>query len=136
MDASETLKAKYKPVMDFLSSRGAHVQHFHVENGQLVLQASVHDEAEKNRVWDAIKAVDPNFADLRHDITVDPSVPAPSQAKGPQTYTVQGGDTLSKIAKQFYGNASAYPKIYEANKDQLSDPNKIKPGQVLKIPAA
>jgi len=49
---------------------------------------------------------------------------------------VQPGDTLSKIAKQFYGNANAYMKIFDANKDQLSDPNNIKVGQELVIPAA
>jgi len=131
MDRTETLKAKYKPVTDLLSSRGAQIHHLHVEGDKLVLQASVHDEAEKNRVWDAIKSVDPNFDDLKHDIRVDANVSVPVQS-----YTVKGGDTLSQIAKQFYGNASAYPKIFEANRDQLSDPDKIKAGQVLKIPAA
>jgi nucleoid-associated protein YgaU len=47
---------------------------------------------------------------------------------------VKSGDTLSKIAKEFYGNANAYMKIFEANKGTLSDPDKIKPGQVLTIP--
>jgi nucleoid-associated protein YgaU len=47
---------------------------------------------------------------------------------------VKAGDTLSKIAKELLGNAGAYPQIFEANRDQLSDPDKIKPGQVLKIP--
>lgn len=51
-----------------------------------------------------------------------------------RTYTVKSGDTLGKIAKEFYGNASKYPKIFEANKPMLSDPNKIYPGQVLRIP--
>lgn len=51
-----------------------------------------------------------------------------------KTYTVKSGDTLGKIAKEFYGNASKYPKIFEANKPMLSDPNKIYPGQVLRIP--
>ena len=51
------------------------------------------------------------------------------------TYTVKAGDTLSKIAKDTLGNASSYMAIFEANKDQLTDPDKIKPGQVLKIPA-
>ena len=50
------------------------------------------------------------------------------------TYTVQSGDTLSKIAKEMLGDANAYMEIFNANRDQLSDPNKIKPGQVLKIP--
>ena len=53
-----------------------------------------------------------------------------------QSYTVKAGDTLSKIAKHFLGDANSYPAIFEANRDQLSDPDKIKPGQVLKIPAA
>jgi nucleoid-associated protein YgaU len=60
-----------------------------------------------------------------------PPQPAAPEAK---TYTVQPGDSLSKIAKQFYGNANAYMKIFEANRDKLSDPNKIQVGQVLKIP--
>jgi len=51
-----------------------------------------------------------------------------------QTYVVQSGDTLSKIAQKFYGDAGLYPKIFQANKDVLSDPNKISPGQKLRIP--
>ena len=50
-------------------------------------------------------------------------------------HTVVRGDTLSAIAKACYGNANAYMKIFEANKPMLSDPNKIYPGQVLRIPA-
>jgi nucleoid-associated protein YgaU len=49
-------------------------------------------------------------------------------------YTVQSGDTLSKIAKEYYGNPMKYPEIFEANKPLLSDPDKIYPGQVLRIP--
>jgi len=55
---------------------------------------------------------------------------------GEQTYTVQKGDTLSHVAQQFYGKASGWNRIFEANRDQLDDPDLIKPGQVLKIPAA
>ena len=51
-----------------------------------------------------------------------------------RTYTVKSGDTLGKIAKEYYGNAMEYPKIFEANKPMLSDPDKIYPGQVLRIP--
>ena len=49
-------------------------------------------------------------------------------------YTVQSGDSLSKIAKEHYGDAMKYPMIFEANKPQLTDPDKIYPGQVLRIP--
>ncbi|MDD2833879.1 MAG: peptidoglycan-binding protein LysM [Methylotenera sp.] len=55
-------------------------------------------------------------------------------AAEPVFYTVVSGDTLSKIAKQHYGNANAYMKIFEANKPMLSHPDKIYPGQVLRIP--
>lgn len=51
-------------------------------------------------------------------------------------YVVKKGDTLSKIAKEHYGKASQYPVIFEANRPMLSDPDKIFPGQVLRIPAA
>jgi nucleoid-associated protein YgaU len=53
-----------------------------------------------------------------------------------QFYTVKAGDTLSKIAKQYYGNANKYPTIFEANRPMLQNPDKIYPGQVLRIPAA
>ena len=52
-----------------------------------------------------------------------------------QYYTVVSGDSLSKIAKEFYGDASVYPTIFEANKPMLSHPDKIYPGQMLRIPA-
>lgn len=51
-------------------------------------------------------------------------------------YTVKSGDTLSKIAKDFYGDAMKYPVIFEANTPMLSDPDKIYPGQTLRIPTA
>ena len=59
--------------------------------------------------------------------------PAPQQA---QTYTVVSGDSLSKISKRLYGDASKWKKIYEANTDQIENPDLIYPGQVLKIPSA
>ncbi|MBV6417842.1 MAG: putative protein YgaU [Steroidobacteraceae bacterium] len=51
-----------------------------------------------------------------------------------QHYVVKKGDTLSKIAGEFYGDPLLYPKIFEANRDILTDPNRIKPGQKLRIP--
>ena len=59
-----------------------------------------------------------------------PTVDGPSQ-----TYTVNKGDTLSKIAKEFYGSANRWHEIFDANRDQISNPDLIKPGQVLKIPS-
>lgn len=53
-----------------------------------------------------------------------------------QTYTVASGDTLSHIARHVYGKASRWQAIFDANRDQLDDPDRIRPGQILKIPAA
>jgi nucleoid-associated protein YgaU len=61
------------------------------------------------------------------------STTAPAAA---QTYTVVSGDTLSKIAKKFLGNANHWKEIFDANRDQISNPDLIRVGQVLKIPAS
>jgi nucleoid-associated protein YgaU len=62
--------------------------------------------------------------------------PAPAAAPAQRTHTVAKGDTLSAIAQREYGAASRWREIYEANRDQISDPDRIQPGQVLVIPAA
>jgi nucleoid-associated protein YgaU len=133
MDQLETLKAKYAPALQAITAKGVHLTNLHVQNNKLTIKGAAPSEQAKNEVWTAVKAVDPTFGDLSMDLTVDPSLPAPAAA---QTYTVVAGDTLSKISKHFLGNANDYMKIFEANKDQLKDPNMIKPGQVLKIPTA
>jgi len=105
------------------------------KDGKLHWVGSVKTEEEKNEIWTAIKTI----PDWRNDIVADIQVTgvkemAAAVGASAKTYTVKAGDTLSAIAKYQLGNASAYMKIFEANKDQLSDPDKIKPGQVLKLP--
>jgi nucleoid-associated protein YgaU len=95
--------------------------------GKLHFRGTVKTEAEANAIWDAIKTV----PEWRNDVIADIKVGGPA----PVTYTVKAGDTLGKIAKDLLGDAKAYMKIFEMNTDQLTDPDKIKPGQVLKIPA-
>jgi nucleoid-associated protein YgaU len=63
-----------------------------------------------------------------------PAAPPAADQAEQRTYTVQGGDTLAGIAQQMYGDGNAWQQIFDANRDQLSDPNMIQPGQVLKIP--
>ncbi len=99
--------------------------------GKLHFHGTVKTEAEANQIWDAIKTV----ADWRNDVVADIKVVSAPAAPVAETYTVQAGDTLSKIAKAKLGDATAFMKIFEANRDLLTDPDKIKPGQVLKIPA-
>jgi nucleoid-associated protein YgaU len=101
-------------------------------DGKLYFKGTVKNQDEANRIWDAIKTV----SDWRNDIIGEIKVVPVAAAAAPiATYTVKAGDTLSKIAKEHLGNASHYMAIFEANKDQLTDPDQLKPGQVLKIPA-
>ena len=64
----------------------------------------------------------------------DTQPPVPEKAAAPRTYTIKSGDSLSKIAKQYYGNAQDWQKIYQANKDKIKNPDLIHPGQTIIIP--
>ena len=142
----EQLKQKYQSALNLIQQSGVRLSHVHVQDNKLFVQGEAPSDQIKNKVWDEIKRIDPSYSDLTCDLTVNPSLPQPASqqaaqqagaqaAGGMQTYTVQAGDSLSKISRQFYGNANEYMKIFEANRDQLSDPNQIKPGQTLKIPS-
>ena len=95
---------------------------------------------------DAPAASIPDFSNVTGGVTSTETIIGSGAASGglasaggegweSKTYTVKSGDTLSKIAKEFYGNANKYQQIFEANKPMLKDPDKIYPGQVLRIPA-
>jgi LysM repeat protein len=129
------LKQKYGSVLNLIQQKGVQLSHLHVQDNKLFIQGSAPSEAVKNDIWNQIKLVDPGFSDLVCDLSAPAGTAAPAAAADTaKTYTVQPGDTLSKIAKQFYGNANEYMKIFKANTDQLDDPDKIKVGQVLMIP--
>ncbi len=100
-------------------------------DGKLYLRGATSNQADANKIWDAIKTIPDWPTEVVADIKASPST---SASAAQTTYTVKPGDTLSKIAKEKLGDASAYMEIFNANKDQLSDPDKIKPGQVLTIP--
>lgn len=126
------LRAKYDQAIQTakrLGFQGAATQ----EGDKLHFKGTVGSQDEANQIWNALKTVPDWKTDINADITVNA---AQAQAVGTsgKTYTVKAGDTLSKIAKEHLGDANAYTKIFNANKDQLSDPDKIKPGQVLKLP--
>jgi nucleoid-associated protein YgaU len=125
----DQLKLKYGSVLNAINQSGVRLAHVHIQDDKLYIEGACGTEAIKNRIWDQVKLVDPTYSDLTLNLSVDPSL-VPKQ----QTYTVAAGDSLSKIAKQFYGNANEYMKIFEANKDKLRDPNTIKVGQQLVIP--
>lgn len=90
-------------------------------------------------VEDRIRVTNPTPAPAAPSAPAAPGTPqAASTDAGnnweSRTYTVKSGDSLSRIAKEMYGDASKYPQIFEANKPMLTDPDKIYPGQVLRVP--
>lgn len=140
-DRFEQLKLKYQSVLNFIQSQGVQLQNLNMEGDKLLIRASAPSADLKNRIWDQIKLVDPSFSDLIADIQApEAAAAAAAGASGAastpasRTYTVQPGDNLSKISNQFYGDANKYMKIFEANKDKLADPDKVRAGIELIIP--
>lgn len=124
----EQLKQKYSPVISTINSFsefGATVEAVDLAGEQLHIKATVPSKVVANRVWDAIKQVDPTYADLKHEIA--------TSGGDSQPYTIKSGDSLSKISKLFYGNANKYNEIASAN--GIDNPDRIQAGQQINIPA-
>ena len=132
------LKQKYQSVLNLADQQHIQFQNLHIQDNKLYVKGIAPSEEAKNKFWDQIKLVNPNADDVTAEISVDSSramgAAAGGGQAGSQTYEIKTGDTLSKISKQFYGNANEYMRIFYANRDQLSDPDKIKAGQKLVIP--
>lgn len=124
MASLDELKSKYNAVLEKGHEVGLTVQNLNLEGDKLLIRGVVCSDYAKNELWDVIKGIDASVSDAVIDINVQSGL----------TYKVVSGDTLSKIAKRFYGNANDYHKIFDANRDQLSDPDMIKVGQELKLP--
>jgi LysM repeat protein len=112
--------------------KGKFIGNAEERDGKLYFNGTVSTENQKNEIWNAIKTIPDWQKEVIANITVTGAAAAATNQL--RTHTVQAGETLSKIAKDELGSAGAYMKIFEANKDQLQDPNMIKPGQVLRIP--
>ena len=118
-------------IANYVRSQGLQVDDLKVgfdsSNGTVTVAGQVADQATREKVVLCCGNV-ANVTSVNDQLTVLKSEPES------QWYTVASGDTLSKISKQFYGDANKYPQIFEANKPMLSSPDKIYPGQVLRIP--
>jgi len=142
VDRLEELKQKYQSVLSMIQQKGVKLAHMHVQDNKLFLQGAAPSDQIKNEVWTAIKSVDSSYSDLTCDLTVDSSLPQPAAAQSSgtadrmRTYTVKAGDSLWKIAEQFYGKGTEYTKIIAANAGKLKDEKTvIHPGDVLNVPA-
>jgi LysM repeat protein len=122
------VKAKYQPVLDLGTSLQIKDGDVKEENGKLKIYGTAKTQYEKNLLWDKIKEIGgENPTDIMADIKVaDTSVF--------HRHMVKKGETLGKIAQQYYGKASLYNKIFEANTDKLKNPDMIYPDQELIIP--
>ena len=136
----DQLKMKYQSVLNLIPSLHARLENVNMEGNKLFIRAEAPSQDVKNQIWNQIKLVDATYSDLIADIQAPAAAAAAAgaEASAPassgRTYTVQPGDNLSKISKEFYGNANQYMKIFEANKDKLADPDKIRAGMELVIP--
>ncbi|WP_299394521.1 peptidoglycan-binding protein LysM [uncultured Gelidibacter sp.] len=100
----------------------------HIDDDMATVSGKAPDQSTKEKVVLVIGNTN-GIASVDDQMTVDHVEPEA------RFHTVMKGDTLGKIAKQYYGNAMKYPLIFDANKPMLSDPDKIYPGQVLRIPS-
>jgi nucleoid-associated protein YgaU len=146
----DELKQKYQSVVNSMQQDQVRLENLNMQGDKLFMRAEAPSQEAKNKVWDQIKLVDATYQDLIADITVNEQAAsstaqtaapktqtAGASASGGQssrTYTVKPGDSLSKISREFYGDVNQYEKIFEANRDKLSDPDKIRAGQELVIP--
>ena len=133
----DPLKLKYQSVLDLMTTLKVQLKNLHVQDDKLVIRAVAPTRDDANKVWNQIKLVEKNYKlDLMAEITFLSDAPAPKPQPAPtlRIHKVVSGDTLSQIAKKYYGNANEYMKIFNANKDKLKDPDKIFPGQELIIP--
>jgi LysM repeat protein len=123
------LTMKYGPVLDLCNRfkmKDAEVAER--DEGYLKVFGVVHTQYEKNKIWDKIKEVGGQSpTDIKADIRVETN-------DYYHIHEVVSGDTLGKISKEYLGEAGKYMEIFNANKDQLTNPDLIKVGQELKIP--
>jgi LysM repeat protein len=122
------MKAKYQSVLDLGQELNIQNGDVKEENGKLVVKGTANTQYEKNLIWDKIKEIGgDNPTDIIADIKVaDTTIFA--------NHTVKSGETLGKIAKQYYGSAGKYTVIFKANTNILKNPDVIHPGQELVIP--
>lgn len=130
-DADEAFMERRKGnvLMQHVLALGFEVDKFRVDydDGVATVVGTVPDQSTREKV---VLAIGNTEGVAKVDDRLSVVAPAPEAAM----YTVQSGDSLGKIAKAHYGSAAKYPSIFEANRPLLSDPNKIYPGQVLRIP--
>lgn len=132
---SETPEEKAQKVKDHVSKYGFDLSGvtFTTNGDKVVVSGEAKNIDEKQKILATAGNID-GVEGVEDNLTLREALKIEIQDITKTMYTVVSGDTLSKIAKEVYGDPNQYPKIFEANKPMLTDPNKIYPGQVLYIP--
>lgn len=131
------LKNKYVGALNYADSVGARVDALYIEGDKLIARIAAPDQGSAEQIMSQFNAIDSSYGDLDLQVNADqPQVEQADAQSTAQTYTVQSGDSLWKIAKNHYGDGAQYMQIYYANRDKISDPDKINVGWELTIPNA
>lgn len=123
-----SIKEKYLSVLSLAKELNVQGLNVTEEAGKLKLAGTVNTQYEKNKIWDKIKEIG---GEGQKEVGADLKV---THTDYYHLHTVTSGESLSKIAKHYYKDANSYMKIFDANKDQLKNPDLINVGQKLKIP--
>ena len=126
------LQEKYQSLIDLANQAGVSSLNVQEDNGVLRISGVAGSAQAKQQLWDEYGRIDPDYRS--GDLVLDISAPENASAvggSGGSTYTVQAGDSLSKIGTRM---GVSWKEIFEANRDKLDDPDKIYPGQELTIP--
>ncbi len=121
-----SLQEKYQPLIDLANQSGISGLSITEGDGFIKIEGSAPSAEAKQALWDKYGQLDPDYRS--GDLVLNVTAPEAAEA----TYTVQSGDSLSKIGAK---HGVSWQKIFEANRDKLNDPDKIFPGQELTIPA-
>lgn len=125
------LQEKYQTLIDLANQSGISGLNITEGDGFLKIEGMASSAEAKQRLWDEYARIDPEYRSGDLVLNIDAPEASTSAAAGGSTYTVQSGDTLSKIGSK---HGVGWQKIFEANRDKLDDPDKIYPGQELTIP--
>jgi nucleoid-associated protein YgaU len=128
------LKGKYLSALNMADSMGGRVEGLYVEGDRLIARITASDQSSADQIVGAFNSIDSSYGDLDLQVNAQQQNVQATDTQQQQTYTVQSGDSLWKIAKNHYGDGSHYMQIFYANRDKIKDPDMIQVGQELVIP--
>jgi nucleoid-associated protein YgaU len=125
-----SLQEKYQSILELANQNGTSYE-LSEGDGVLHINGNAPSEEAKQQLWDEYNRIDPDYR--AGDLILNVQVAGAAAGGGGHTYTVVSGDNLTKIGAKY---GISWKEIYDANRDILNDPDKIQPGQELKIPGA